>query len=500
MDNSVFENGTGGASSAGESSGANHLTNTPLTNTSAYGQTGDIIDVEPTYEIPIPNPTPSKKQEKAASATVHAAPKKANSSLKTFLIAFAGAFVACIVALGGYSLIGGHSTSVVTTIGGSGSSITVNGEDTTLPEVVSQKCLPSVAAIDVYTSSGYSSYGYSLGTSGELVESSLGSGVVLSEDGYVITNYHVIEGSDALSVTVGGESYEADVVGSDSSSDIAVIKLKNASGLTPIDIGDSDELVVGEWVMTIGSPFGLEQSVATGIVSATARSQVLTSETDGSSTIYPNMIQTDAAINPGNSGGALVDKDGKLVGINTLITSYSGNYSGVGFAIPANYAISIAEKIMNGETITHAQLGVTMGTVTSQNAKQYNLSVTSGVYVSGVSEDSGADKAGIEVGDVIVQFDGKDITSASDLQIAVRTKEVGDKVTVKINRSGKEMELEVELGSDDKVITSSIIQNDGSGSGNSRDYGYNYDDLEELLDEYLNGGGNGNGYGYGYGF
>lgn len=464
-------------------------------NNGGYYGSQPVIDVEPVYETPIPNPTSTRKAQGGGAA----AAKSSGSGAKTFFIAFAGALVACILALGCYSLIGGKAPKVTsTTIGGSGSSFTVTGEDVTLPEAVSQKCLPSVAAIDVYTSSGYSSYGYSLGTGGELVESSLGSGVVLSEDGYIITNYHVIQGSDALYATVGGQSYEADVVGSDSSSDIAVIKLKDASGLTPIDIGDSETLVVGEWVMTIGSPFGLEQSVATGIVSATARSQVLTSETDGSTTIYPNMIQTDAAINPGNSGGALVDKDGKLVGINTLITSYSGNYSGVGFAIPVNYAVSVAEKIMGGEKITHAQLGVTMGTVTPQNAKQYNLAVNKGVYVSGVAEDSGAEKAGIKVGDVITAFDGKEIASASDLQIAVRTKEVGDKVTVKINRDGKDMELEVELGSDDKVITSPIIQNDGNGGGSGNGgNGLDYDELEKLLDEYLNGGG-GNGFRFGF--
>ena len=160
--------------------------------------------------------------------------------------------------------------------------------------------------------------------------------------------------------------YDADVVGADPSSDVAVIKARDASGLTAIEIGDSDDLVIGEWVMTIGSPFGLEQSVATGIVSATSRSQIMDSGTDmygqstGEATIYPNMIQTDAAINPGNSGGALVDADGKLIGINTLITSYSGNYSGVGFAIPVNYAVNLAQQIIDGKTPTHAQLGVSL--------------------------------------------------------------------------------------------------------------------------------------------
>ena len=173
---------------------------------------------------------------------------------------------------------------------------------------------PSVVAIDVYTNQQSGYYGYS--TQNSLTETSLGSGVVLSSDGYIVTNYHVIEGADALKVTIEGEEYDADIIGSDPSSDIAVIKAKNASGLTAMELGDSDDLTVGEWVMSIGSPFGLEQSVATGIVSATNRSQIMDNSSDSyqygqqqssTTTVYTNMIQTDAAINPGNSGGALGD-------------------------------------------------------------------------------------------------------------------------------------------------------------------------------------------------
>ena len=168
-------------------------------------------------------------------------------------------------------------------------------------------------------------FGYQYGGqgdgSGDLVAYSQGSGVVLTEDGYIITNNHVVEGGSAYEVMVAGETYEADLVGTDPSSDVAVLKAKDASGLTVMELGDSDNLTIGEWVMTLGSPFGLEQSVATGIVSATSRSQIMDAQESmqsggtGEITIYPNMIQTDAAINPGNSGGALVDADGKLIGI-----------------------------------------------------------------------------------------------------------------------------------------------------------------------------------------
>ena len=403
-----------------------------------------------------------KKGKKQRKQKVY---KQSSGLLRVFVVGFLGVLVGCIVTLGAVSLYeletsdgedetsessGGTETTV---IGGEGDEETTGevDEDATLAESVADKCLPSVCSVDVYTSTT-SYYGFDLSTSSEdLTESSLGSGVVISEDGYIITNYHVIEDSDALEVTIDGTVYEAEVIGYDASSDIAVIKAQDASGLTAIELGDSDELSVGEWVMSIGSPFGLEQSVATGVVSATNRSQILDSsdEEDGEITIYTNMIQTDAAINPGNSGGALVNSDGQLIGINTLITSYSGNYSGVGFAIPANYAISIAEQLIAGETPTHASLGVSLSSLNEELSERYGISIAEGALVSGVDEGSGADEAGIQWGDVITAFNGEEITSASDLMLAVRSQEPGDVVTVTINRNGESMDLEVTLGSDE---------------------------------------------------
>ena len=401
---------------------------------------------------------------------------------KTFLLGFAGAALACVLALGGFAAWQGMngSSGTTTQLGSSNSSvIDVNGEDTTLAEAVAAKCLPSVVAIDVYTEQSgtygmFGMYGSGSSGSGELTETSLGSGVVISEDGYIITNNHVVEGADALRVTIDGQEYEADVVGTDPSSDLAVVKAQNASGLTAIDLGDSDNLTIGEWVMSIGSPFGLEQSVATGIVSATNRSQIMDSSTNSygqsESTIYTNMIQTDAAINPGNSGGALVDSDGKLIGINTLITSYSGNYSGVGFAIPVNYAMGIAEQIINGETPTHAQLGVTMSTVNKQLAERYGFAVDSGAYVSAVQQGSGAEAAGIQAGDIIVKFDGAEVTSASDLTVAVRSKNVGDTVSVEVNRDGETISMDVTLGSDGNSQSAETQQQSQSQGNTMQDY------------------------------
>ena len=407
---------------------------------------------------------------------------------KTFLLGFAGAAVACVIALGGFAVWQNVADNGSSTQLGSATSTTidVNGEDATLAEAVAAKCLPSVVAIDVYTeqssmSGMFGMYGYGGSGSGELTETSLGSGVVISEDGYIITNNHVVEGADALRVTIDGQEYEAEIVGTDPSSDLAVVKAKDASGLTAVELGDSDNLTIGEWVMSIGSPFGLEQSVATGIVSATNRSQIMDSSTDAygqsESTVYTNMIQTDAAINPGNSGGALVDSDGKLIGINTLITSYSGNYSGVGFAIPVNYAMGIAQQIIDGESPSHAQLGVTMSTVNKQLAQRYGFAVDEGAYVSAVQQGSGAEAAGIQAGDIIVKFDGQNVTSASDLTIAVRSKSVGDTVSVEVNRDGQTITMDVTLGSDGGSQAAETQQQSQSSDG----YGSMQDYLDQLF-------------------
>lgn len=375
--------------------------------------------------------------------------KKGHSSLKTFLIAFGGAALACILVLGIYSFIRPGSSTVLGG-DGSGTNITVNGEDTTLAEAVSQKCLPSVVNIDVYTKqSSQSAFGMmGQSSSDQLEESSLGSGIILSSDGYILTNYHVIEGADQLKVNANGSEYTAKVVGTDESSDLAVLKI-DANDLTAIEIGSSSDLTVGEWVMAVGSPFGLEQSVSTGIVSATSRTtSALNDSSSGSSAVYTNMIQTDAAINPGNSGGALVDKDGKLIGVNTLIASSSGSSSGVGFAIPVDYAMNIAQQITDGKTPSHAQLGISGTTVNSQLAKRYNLPVDSGAYVTSVSVGSSAANAGIQEGDIITKLGDTTISSSSDLVLAVRSHNVGDNVSITYNRGGQENTVNVTLGSD----------------------------------------------------
>lgn len=369
------------------------------------------------------------------------------TGVKIFLLGFLGAVVACALAFGVYSALGKNSSSVTLGSDGSGTNITVTGDDATLAEAVAQKALPSVVNINVYTASQSQAQGFMRSSSTqEYTQSSLGSGVILSDDGYILTNYHVIEGADKLQVVASGGEYEAKVVGTDPSSDLAVIKIE-ASGLPAVEIGSSSDLVTGEWVMAVGSPFGLEQSVSTGIVSAVSRSSssLYSSESEA---IYTNMIQTDAAINPGNSGGALVDKNGKLIGINTLIASTSGSSSGVGFAIPVDYAMKIAEQIIAGQTPSHAQLGVSLTTVNASVAARYNLPVSEGAYVTRVTSNSGASKAGIAEGDIITKVGDSKVTSASDLIIAVRSHNPGDTVSVTFNRSGSEQTVDVVLGTD----------------------------------------------------
>ncbi|WP_294438454.1 S1C family serine protease [uncultured Slackia sp.] len=418
-----------------------------------------------------------------------------HDAAKRFGVSFAGAALAVVLGLGGFAgwqAISGGNDSGSSATSGANTTIQVQGEDATLSEAVADKVLPSIVSIDIYqnaSSQSQSMFGFEMPGQGDdstLTQTSLGSGVVVSSDGYIITNNHVVEGADAIKATVNGTEYDAELVGSDPSSDIAVIKV-DATGLTAVEIGSSSDLEVGEWVMALGSPFGLENSVSTGVVSALQRSSTMQDEMTGQTVIYPNMIQTDATINPGNSGGALVDSEGKLIGINSMIQSTSGSSSGVGFAIPIDYAMGIAEQIMNGETPTHAQLGVSMTEITPEMAQYYNLPVDSGVYVANVYADSAADAAGIKKGDIITKFDGQDVTSASDLQLMVRSKNPGDTVEVVVNRDGQDQTLSVTMGDDEDTLGTTENNSDAYGYGNGYGYGYGYGDEQD-------------GYGFPFGF
>lgn len=356
-------------------------------------------------------------------------------------------------------------------------------EDSSLASQVAAKAVPSIASITVSRNGEGAASVVSSSDSG-----SIGSGVLLDKDGNILTNYHVVEyadGNNGYSITakIGDKSYEAKIIGKDASSDLAVIKI-DAGGdeLTPIEVGSSDKLSVGDWVMSIGSPFGNEQSVSTGIVSAKSR-DITMSGNDGSTSFYCDMIQTDAAINPGNSGGALVNEKGELVGINSIIESSSSSSAGVGFAIPSDYAIDVANTIISGKEVEHPRIGATVGTVTPQMSKRLGLGNGAyGAYVNGVTKDSPADKAGIKKDDVITKIDGEQVDAATSLITSIRNHKVGDKVMLTILRDGKEHEVEVELASDATIKDDGDEDNNGSvdGSENSP-----YSNLQKLLKQYL---------------
>ncbi len=274
----------------------------------------------------------------------------------------------------------------------------------------------------------------------------VGSGVIVSEDGYILTNNHVIKRADKITVTLAdGKNYEATLVGRDDAeengggTDLAVIKI-DAKGLPVLPFGDSDSLEVGEWVIAIGTPLNLSQTVTRGIVSAKERQSGITT--------YGNFIQTDAPINRGNSGGALINIRGELVGINTFIATggLSVGNIGLGFALPSNLVKQILPELIENGKIERGWLGITMGTIDQEIADKYNLDSTEGVLVNLVGRDSPAYRGGLRDDDIIIQFDGEKIKDMSHLRHAVAATPVGKSVKVDVLRDGKEKQLTIKLG------------------------------------------------------
>jgi serine protease Do len=309
-------------------------------------------------------------------------------------------------------------------------------------------------------------------------EQSLGSGIIISPDGYILTANHVVDGMDEIKVAIpdGKKEYTAKVVGTDPPTDVAVLKI-DATGLPAITLGDSDQLEVGDVVLAIGNPFGIGQSVTMGIVSALERNIRDFSE-DGRVHIQ-DFIQTDAAINRGNSGGALVDAEGRLIGINTaIIPSGGGGNQGIGFAVPINLARSVMERLISGGKATHGYLGIRMQDMNADLAQQFNLSSQNGVLVDDVMPDGPAGQAGIKSGDVIVAFNGKAVDDGHSLQLAVTDCAPGSTATVKLIRNGAEKNLTLKLGE----LPDNITQNDkghnppGSATKDALD-GVTVDDL-----------------------
>ena len=287
-------------------------------------------------------------------------------------------------------------------------------------------------------------------------EEGLGSGVIISPDGYILTANHVVNGADTIKVSIADDEkkeYTAKVIGTDPQTDVAVLKI-DATGLPAITFADSDQLEIGDVVLAIGNPFGVGQTVTMGIVSGLGRHGYGINGAHG----YENFIQTDAAINPGNSGGALVDAEGRLIGINTWIATSSGGSEGIGFAVPVNMARRSMERLIKGGKVTRGYLGISPQDITSGLAQQFGLTNQDGALVGDVLPGTPAEKAGIKPGDVIISFNGVDVSDAHGLQLAVSQCEPGSPASVKLIRDGVP-----------RNFTITLAQLPGQNGGNSDD-------------------------------
>ena len=265
-----------------------------------------------------------------------------------------------------------------------------------------------------------------------------GSGVIISPDGYIITNNHVINGAHSISITTNhNKTYDAELIGTDPKTDIALLKIEADESLPYTSFADSNTAKIGEWVLAVGNPFNLTSTVTAGIISAKSR------DLSGGNT--QSFIQTDAAVNPGNSGGALVNTKGELIGINTAITSQTGNYVGYSFAVPSNIAKKVIDDIMEYGNVQNGILGIRGGELNSENAKELEIEETEGFYISEIEENSGADRAGLQSGDIIKQLDNIKISKFSDLKGFLNTKRPNDIVNVTVLREGNEETIPVKL-------------------------------------------------------
>ncbi len=296
----------------------------------------------------------------------------------------------------------------------------------------------------------------------EYEQRGLGSGVIIDKQGHIISNNHVVRDADEIVVKMSDKrEFEAKIVGADEKTDIAVIKIEAKDADLPIaPLGDSESVVVGEWVLAIGNPFGLQQTVTAGIISAKGRANVGVAE-------YEDFIQTDASINPGNSGGPLVNLRGEVIGINTAIASRTGGNIGIGFAVPINMARAVMNQLIRSGKVTRGWLGVKIQEITPDLAKGFNLNKNEGALVSEVMKDSPAEKAGLIQGDIILGYDGIPVENPNQLRNLVASTEIGRKVRLAVFRQDKQMNLEVMIG--DLSKATSETAEDGVSSGEKID-------------------------------
>ena len=400
--------------------------------------------------------------EVISSKTSKANFKQSNGFGKTVLIPFVSGIMGCALVIG--TCFGVPSIKEKITGSDTSSKATVQTSSGTTSNLISlsnysntavfaaNKILPSIVGIEVSYTTTSNSF-FSFGTPQTSTATATGSGIIISEDGYILTNNHVVDTSssssysyydisDATSVkvklnsaTYGDDAtFDAKIVGKDSQTDLAVLKI-DKTGLTAAEFADSDQAVVGEFVMAVGSPLGLDTTVTQGIISAVNREV----ESDGTKYVC---IQTDAAINSGNSGGALVNSDGKVIGVNTLKLSGSG-VEGIGFAIPINSTLDVTSQLIDHNKVLRPYIGISGINLDESTAKKYNLTV--GVYVKTVQNFSPAEKAGLQSGDVIVKADDKDITTMDELNEIKNSHKIGDTMKLKINRNGEEKDITITL-------------------------------------------------------
>lgn len=389
-----------------------------------------------------------------------------NKALKYLAFIVLGIFLGFIITTGLLAYTTGVSVETMLTRGGLTDSLAekVSVEKTLKIETesfldpvaaVAEKVQDSVVSIRVEKLERY--YDFMFGPYLEKIEG-IGTGIIIRKDGYILTNNHVVAGADSIIVTMrGGTEYRGRVVGRDAETDLAVVKV-DADDLPAAEIGDSSKLKVGELAVSVGNPFGFNYTVSAGVISALRRN-VQATDDSGRTVLYTNLIQTDAAINPGNSGGPLCNAKGEVVGVNSLIYSRSGGYEGIGFAIPINDAMEIAEQLIETGKASHPYLGI-YGDDAANYADRLPENARRGAVVVQVIPGTPAEKAGLRQGDVIVAVDGEAVASMEDLIALLRKKHVGDEVTLDVIRNGEKIELKARLS--EKPVSLVPVLNDYS--------------------------------------
>lgn len=436
-----------------------------------YNNRSDFNDENNLYHYSYRDSSQQPPQEPVQDLKPHKEKKPAPRWAKITAIVLAGAIVSGACGYGG-AMLANHASYGSTTITQSSrtaSTVTVkkvDGQTAMSPAEVYASTVNSVVSINCSSTS--------TNIFGQSTESaSSGSGFIITSDGYIVTNHHVISGASKISVTLhNGDTYDATVIGSDSDYDVAVLKV-DAKDLTPVTLGDSTNVNVGDTVLAVGNPLGeLTFSMSQGIVSCCDRAI----NVDGTPF---NMIQVDASINPGNSGGPLFNEYGEVVGIvSAKYSSYaSQSVEGLGFAIPINDVAAMIQDIMtNGYVSNKAYLGITPGTMNEQMAAQYRYDVTKGVFIYSVEDGSAADKAGLKMGDVIMKIDGTDVDSYQELVALKKKYSAGDESTFTIYRDGKQQEVSVTWGAvpaDQATDNNSQSQQSQNNNSNSNNGSYN---------------------------